>query len=159
METRIYLAGNISQDPRTYEWREAIADLLKEEEEVSIVDPCRNRFNQGLRGGWEGKDGLAFAKKAVRQSQHLLRPKDYQMIKGCNLMVVNLALSDPDKPMLGTIQELTWAHDIFYIPIIGITEGVENIYTMHSWINSILSAKAVTVNNAVTLIQKFFLEV
>jgi hypothetical protein len=152
----IYLAGNISEDNRTYEWREEFTEIMSVEPDVVIVNPCGNRFNQGIKNF--GKDGLEFTKEAVKRSQKLLRAKDYQMIKMCNVMVAHLGLSNPKKPMIGTVQELTWAADVFYIPVIALTEGEENIYTTHSWIDECVSAWTVTVEDAADLVKEFFLE-
>ena len=156
--TYIYLAGNISRDVRTYQWRETFTNLMSQEIEeysVVIVDPCANKFNQGIKGF--GTDGASFIKEAVKRSQKLLRSKDYQMIKMCNLMVANIGLVTPDKPLIGTVQELTWASDVFYMPVIGITEGVENPYTLHPWIDECCSAKVETVEEAADLVKTFFL--
>ena len=152
----IYLAGSISEDIRTYEWRERFTELTKDEKRIVVVNPCANSFNQGMKE--VGKDGLAFAKEAKKRSQRILRAKDYQLVKMCNAIVVNLALASPEKPMVGTIQELTWARDIFYVPVIAITGGVDNIYTNHMWIDECCSAKVETVEEAADMIKTFFLE-
>ncbi len=152
----IYLAGNISEDIRTYEWREEFIEYLKDEANIVIVNPCANAFNQAMKNAASG--GLEFTRKAKARSQRILRPKDYQLVKMCNAIVVNLALASPEKPMVGTIQELTWAHDIFYVPVIAITEGVENIYTLHPWIDECCAAKVETVEDASEMIKTFLLE-
>ena len=152
----IYLAGNISNDDRTYTWRDEFTEIMREEPDVVIVNPCGNRFNQGIRG--YGKDGLEFTKEAVKRSQKLLRAKDYQMIKMCNIMVAHLGLVSDTKPLIGTVQELTWAADIFYIPVIALTEGITNNYTTHSWIDECVSAWCESVADAANLVKEFFLE-
>lgn len=152
----IYLAGQINSNPRTYEWRDRFTELVKDEPSIVIVNPCANKFNQSMR---ELKgDGIRFAKEAMKRSQRILRAKDYQMVKMCNVIVVHLCFSTPEKPMVGTIQELTWARDIFNIPVIGITEDEESIYTTHSWIDECISAKVSTVDEAAQMIKTFFLE-
>jgi hypothetical protein len=155
----IYLAGNINEDIRTYEWREKFESLMEEddyEDKVVIVNPCANKFNQAMKK--YGKDGMEFTREAAKRSQKILRAKDYQLVKMCSLIVVNLWLWNPEKPMVGTIQELTWARDIFYIPVIGITNGEESIYTTHPWIDECVSAKVDTVEEAVDMVKTFFLE-
>ena len=104
-----------------------------------------------------GKDGLEFTKIAVKKSQKILRAKDYQLVRMCSAVVVNLGHSNPEKPMVGTIQELVWAHDIFYTPVIAITNGESNIYTTHPWIDECCSAKVETVTEAVNMFKTFFL--
>ena len=150
----IYLAGNISEDIRTYEWREEFIEYVKDEPNIVAVNPCANTFNQDMKHSAKG--GLEFTKKAKARSQRILRPKDYQLVKMCNAIVVNLALTSQEKPMVGTIQELTWAHDIFYVPVIAITEGVTNIYTVHPWIDECCSAKVETVEESADMIKTFF---
>ena len=152
----IYLAGNISEDQRTYEWREEFTELLSDEPLIIIVNPCANAFNQAMRNG--PKDGLKFTQEAKKRSQKILRAKDYQLIKMCSVVVANLWLDTPKKPMVGTIQELVWCHDIFYIPVIGICNDVKNIYTQHPWIDECCSAKVNTVKEAVQMVKDFFLD-
>lgn len=152
----IYLAGNISEDPRTYEWREEFTEIMENEPDVVIVNPCGNRFNQAIKN-FDG-DGLEFTREAVRRSQKLLRAKDYQMVKMCNVMVAHLGLVNEMKPMIGTVQELDWANLIFYIPVIALTEGADNIYTNHPWIDECVSAWCVSVEDAANLVKEFFLE-
>jgi hypothetical protein len=152
----IYLAGNISEDDRTYEWREKFTELMLDRPRVVIINPCANRFNQAMRE--TTSDGLAFTRQARELSQKLLRAKDYQLIKICSVMVVHLGLTHPEKPMVGTIQELVWAHDIFYIPVVGITGGEDNIYTNHPWVDECCSAKVETEEEASETIRTYFLD-
>lgn len=155
----IYLAGGISQDIRTYAWREVVERLLKKERlyhKVVVVNPCANRFNQNMMEA-EG-NGLEFIKEAKKRSQYLLRPKDYQLLRMCNLMLVDLVIGTSEKPLIGTIQELCWAKDIFKIPVIAITHGEDTPYTNHMWIDECCSAKVDTVEEAVDMIKTFFLE-
>jgi len=152
----IYLAGNINNNPATYAWREQFITAIEDEPNVIVINPCANKFNQSMRCAAE--DGLSFIKEATKRSQKILRAKDYQLIKICSVMVVNLGYSKPEKPMIGTIQEITWAHDIFYTPIVAITNGEDSIYVNHPWLNECYSAKVDTVDDAVNIIKTFFLE-
>ena len=150
----IYLAGNISEDSRTYEWRAKFTELVAEMN-VVVLDPCKNIFNQKLR---RFKRGDNFLSAAIERSQQILRPKDYQLIRISSVVVGNLGLVSPDKPMIGTVQEYTWAHDIFYIPIISITMGETNIYTQHPWMVECSSAMVDTVEEAVEILETFFVD-
>jgi hypothetical protein len=155
----LYLAGNISDDPRTYQWREDFARMMKPEimeGRLKILDPTQNKFNQKLQHC--GKEGKDFIKEAAIRSQRLLRAKDYNMIKIASLMVVNLGLVSPEKPLIGTVQELTWCSDVFYLPCIGISLGKDNAYTRHPWIRECISAWVISVEDAVDIIREFFLE-
>ena len=152
----IYLAGNISDDVRTYEWREKFTELVGDDYRLVIVDPCKNKFNQSMKGADE--KGLEFAKEAKKRSQKILRAKDYQLVRMCSVIVVNLELHDPNRPMVGTVMELAWSRDVFYVPVIAITGGVENTYTMHPWIDECCSAKVETVEEAADTVKTFFLD-
>ncbi len=152
----VYLAGQINENPQTYLWREEFTKLVSDEPGIVVVNPCANKFNAGIKGF--GSNGLEFAKEAVKRSQKILRAKDYQLVKMCNVIVVHLCFSTPEKPMVGTIQELTWASDIFYTPVIAITNGEESIYTTHPWIDECCSAKVQTVEDAAIMLKTFFLE-
>jgi hypothetical protein len=155
----VYLAGNISDDPRTYQWREDFAKMMAPEigeGRLKILDPTQNRFNQKLQE--VEKSGTEFVKEAAKRSQKLLRAKDYNMIKIASLMVVNLGLVSPEKPLLGTVHEIVWAHDVFYIPILAITEGEENVWICHPWHDECVSAWAKDLDEAIWLIREFFLE-
>lgn len=152
----VYLAGNINEDIRTYEWRDKFTELVKDEDRIVVVNPCKNQFNQSLINS--ATNGLDFTRNAVKKSQRILRAKDFQLVKMCNIVVVNLYLVSKQKPMVGTIMELAWSRDIFYTPVIGITNGEENIYTMHPWIDECCSAKVETIEEAAETVKFFFLD-
>ena len=179
----VYLAGSISKDVRTYEWREEFETLMMDDPNFVVVNPCKNRFNQSLRD-YDG-DNTAFIKEAVARSQGILKPKDYKLIEMCNIIVVNFAIYVPSKAPLGTIFECCWARDDLNIPVIGI-EGdarnwipptkeervkiaqeysmtgsvdhipMENIYVKHPWVNDAVSAWVKTVPEAVGFVKEFF---
>jgi hypothetical protein len=153
----IYLAGNISKNPETYAWREKFVKAFENDNRVVVVNPCANGFNQMMRNTITS-DGIDFIKKVVEKSQHLLRSKDKQLISMCNLMIVDLVIGTEEKPLIGTIQELTWADDIFGIPVIGITHNVINPYTTHPWIDENCKAKVDTLDEAIEITKTFFLE-
>jgi len=152
----IYLAGNISEDNRTYEWREDFTELMSDVDNVVVVNPCANKFNQGMKN--TTSEGVAFVKEAKKKSQKILRAKDYQLVKMSSVIVVNLELHNVNRPMIGTVQELAWASDVFYVPVIAITGKEGNIYTHHPWIDECCSAKVETVDEAAEMIKTFFLE-
>lgn len=172
----IYLAGNISEDPKTFEWREeftsklinsmepiTLSSVTKPSDRLStlkynklhIVNPCSNKFENKIKDSTES--GLEFTKIITNASQKILRSRDYKLIKDCDLLVVHLGYNSKEKPMIGTVQELTWAHDVFYIPVIAITGGEDNIYTRHPWIDECCSAKVETIDDAVNFMLDFFI--
>lgn len=178
----VYLAGSISRDIRTYEWREEFEQLMQGDPNFVIVNPCKNKFNQSLRD-YKG-DNSAFIKEAVARSQGVLKPKDFKLIEMCNIIVVNFEIYVPSKAPLGTIYECCW-RDLLNIPMIGIegnarswspptqaervkiareyvTTGsvdhipMENIYVKHSWIEDSVSAWVKTIEDSVNFVKEFF---
>ena len=161
MRTIIYLAGNITLDPRTFEWREEFERLVEAEglhelHDIEILNPAHTEFDKDMLSG-----KLGGPKKALRMkrelSQNIFRPKDYQLVKSTTLIVVNLDIIDQKRPIIGTVQELCWARDIFYIPVIGIVGESTNIYCRHPWILECLSAKVKTVADSVEMVTNFIL--
>ncbi len=179
----VYLAGSISKDIRTYQWREEFEDLMAGDPNFVVVNPCKNQFNHSLRD-YKG-DNTAFIREAVKRSQGILKPKDFQLINMCNIMIVNFDIYVPSKQPLGTVFECCWARDVLNMPLIGI-EGdarnwspptkeerlkiaqeyietgsvdhipMENIYVKHSWIDDAVSAWVKTVPDSVNFVKEFF---
>jgi len=127
----IYLAGNISDDPRTYGWREEYTQLVQGPY-FEIMDPCDNQFNQDHRGN------IIHLRANPTEHLGLLMPKDYHMVKIASIMVVNLELWTPEKPMIGTIFELDWAWHA-HLPVIGIVGDGTSPFCNHIWIKSVLA--------------------
>jgi len=152
----LYLGGAINNDPRTYEWREKFTELMKDEPHIVVINPCASKFSQGVRH--VGNTGMEYIAEINKQSQKLLRSRDYQFLRMSSIMLVNFGFCTPDKPLIGTLQELTWAADLLFLPIIAITNGETNAYTEHPWISECVSAKVETVEDAADMIKKFFLE-
>ena len=145
----IYLAGNISNDPRTYEWREEYKQLVEGELFV-CMDPCDNQFNQDHKGN------VAHVKENPPEYLGLLMPKDYHMIKKASIMVVNLELWTPEKPMIGTIFEMGWAIRDFFLPVIAIVGDGTSPYCTHIWMQACISTKVKDVKEAAEVTRYFF---
>lgn len=147
----VYLAGNISDDKRTYEWREEYKQLVEGALFV-CMDPCDNQFNQDHRGN------VAHVKDDPPEYLGLLMPKDYHMVKKASLMVVNLELWTPEKPMIGTIFELGWSFFIFNLPIIAIVGDGKSPYCNHIWIRTIMTmgTRVKDVQEAAKVTRYFF---
>lgn len=161
MKHVFYLAGNITKDKRTFEWRHEFERLvddsgLRELHDIEVVNPARTEFDKRLLAGKYKTTRQSLLQKSM-QSQGIFRPKDFQLIKGSTLMVANLAIIDDERPIVGTVQELAWARDIFYIPVIGILGDGNNIYCQHPWIQECLSASVRTEKDALDFIVDFIL--
>jgi len=158
----IYLAGNISDDPETYHWRERFEDYIEdlnidliqrgvaEEYVFHCLNPCNNSFNE------EWKEKINIMRHSPSDHLGLLKPKDYHMIKRCTILVTNYALWTPEKPMVGSIFESDWGDVVFRLPHIQIVGDESSPYTRHQWIQDAASTNVVDEKEAVKIIAYFF---
>ncbi|NOQ49912.1 MAG: hypothetical protein GQ553_04545 [Nitrosomonadaceae bacterium] len=158
----IYLAGNISDDPETYHWRERFEDYIDDLNQDLIergvvalpvffcLNPCSNSFNE------EWKEKINIMRHSPSDHLGLLMPKDYHMIKRATIIVTNYDLCTTERPMVGSIFENTWADSIFRLPHIQIVGDKSSPYTRHQWIQDTASAKVHDEKEAVQVIAYFF---
>lgn len=147
---RIYLAGNISSDPATYKWRDKATKLL--EEEYTVLNPANNKFNRGLLKAYK-ENPEEFKKGAI--DKRILVVKDYQLVAGSDIILVNMQIITPEKPVIGTLFELAWAWYL-KIPVIAII--ADNWFCQHPFTVASFSATADSLEEAVHLIKYFFNE-
>lgn len=96
----IYLAGHISTEaPQTLSWRTEAHRLLRSH--FHLLSPLRGK---DLTKD-SGDGGLTCTKTTSRDI--LLR--DYYDIKLSDILLVNLAIYESSRPLIGTIAELAWA--------------------------------------------------
>jgi nucleoside 2-deoxyribosyltransferase len=159
MKSRIYLAGNITKDVRTYSWREDFTELMYDffdEDRIRIINPANTEFDKKLATGYYKTTKQSLKQKNIK-TQNIFRAKDYQLIKKSDIVVVNLDIVDLERPLVGTIMELAWCRDIFYMPVIGIIGDGKNIYCNHPWITECLSARVETIESAVEFISDYLI--
>lgn len=146
----IYLAGPITEDPKTHQWRRETTRLLGDK--FLINDPCSSRFDRETL-----KEAGGDAKKIhdlIDQHQaEILLPKSYQSVKECDIILVNFSIEPTDRPIIGTIMEIAWAwanHKVI-IAIDG-----RGYYTRHPMITGTVNAWADTLEEAIEIIKEFF---
>lgn len=156
----IYLAGNISTDIKTYEWRMKFERLVKERNlPVAVLNPCKNQFNEEMLKAM--KHGLKdFFSKAGKMPLGVLPDKDYQMVKISTIIVSNFKYIHPKKPSIGTVAECIWARDL-HIPVIAIVDeskkkSVQYLYSRHPFLDRCISERVNSVEEAVDIVEKFF---
>lgn len=117
----IYLIGQISLDPETYEWRKRVqkyfidAGLMFEGDKkhlstVSIISPTDSPFNtKVLKKAQNGKieNGMA-ANTYKTKGIGILPKKDMNYVYKSNFAIANLNQYSSEKPILGTYFELAW---------------------------------------------------
>jgi len=160
----VYLGGNISHDPETYEWRRRFTEIVRLFDAIEPIDPCASRYSDDMFKKWHGLDiteeaGVRYTAEAQARTKGLLPDKDYWLLKSCDVNVVNLMINTPGRPMIGTVFEMAWCRDIFNIPCIGITGGpdFESAYTVHPFIQRALTSEVPTGEEAADLIASTYL--
>jgi len=176
-----YLAGNISDDPRTYEWRidfhREVSKRPRLDQSLCVLDPTANKFNQIIKPGQKGKKDLSsinmsfdkggdftgeekemLFEKALKARPGVLPKKDYGMIKICTVVIANLMYVHPQKPMIGTVFELDFCR-MLMIPVVAIVDEEDpmcKLYSRHPFMNECISERVETVVEAVELIDDYF---
>lgn len=165
LQEYIYLAGNISNDDETYHWRERFEDYMKDinqdlrqrgvvpyghDDVFHCLNPCNNAFNE------EFKNNINILRTDPSEHLGILPTKDYWMVKRATIIVANLALWTPDKPMMGTLFEEGWADWIFRMPNIQIVGDESSPYTQHIFVKKAASARVYDAKEAAQVIAYFF---
>jgi hypothetical protein len=157
VDLSIYLIGQITQNPITYEWRKRVREYVANLPEVlrrkvTIIDPCNNQFSRKMLE--DSMNGVAkdFATNVVSNKQARLFPAiDKAYVKRySNACMFNANHYSPETPFLGTIFELAWYHDQNYKPVVGVYNGdVNQDYlckhpfvqdTVHAWAENEIQA-------------------
>ena len=157
----IYLSGNISPNPATYQWRDNFTARMvlaghTTPRAIEIINPCRTRFDQELRKLKASGDMAAYDE--MRASTQLILPKaDRQSVLRSDIMVVNLELADPVHPPIGTTHELCWAADVPGLTVIAIIGEEPNVWSLHPFNARCINYAVENVWEAVdTVVQYFF---
>lgn len=128
----MYLVGQISADPRSYEWRINIStwieDLIDQKEEytnlIEIIDPCANSFNRNLMENHKDdeKNFSTLAHKTMPLS--MLPALDLGYVRRSTMGIANMNHWTPSRPILGSYFELAWYYALYPDkPVIGIFDG------------------------------------
>jgi hypothetical protein len=152
MDLSVYLIGQITKNPVTYEWRKVIREIVEKlpreiESKIKIIDPCNNSFSKRMLAEANGKN-VDFSTNVVKNLQSKLFPaidKSYVKIYS-NACIFNANHYSPETPFIGTIYELAWYHDQPEKPVVGIFDGnTEEDYlckhpfvqdTVHAWVKN-----------------------
>ena len=156
MKMSLYLIGQITADPITYEWRRELRDHVETlptglKEEIHLIDPCNNSFSMNmLREATH--ENVEFAENVVKNHQAKLFPAiDKRYVKKESTgSIFNANHFTPETPFIGTIFELAWYHDHPWKPVVGVFDGdMTKDYlcqhpfvqdTVHTWVKTPLEA-------------------
>ena len=153
MKKLVYLAGHISPDPATFEWRRRAHNLLKPW--FTVINPMTNLWNLRLKDRFKLNEIWEFETTALAESQNLLIHKDFQNVSSSHIMLANLSI-DAERPYIGTLFELDWCW-MLRKPVVAIISKT-NWYSIHPFINSTISAKVSSVEEGCDMVKAFFTE-
>lgn len=154
----VYLSGSISSNIDTFNWRlEFEQEIEKRKLDIVVINPCRSKFDQIMFSKLKtGK--VDFNKESKKIPAGVLKRKDRQQVRISSLVVVNLAIHDPNRPIVGTIYELAWADEL-RLPVIAIIdEQNHNLYATHPFIVDSISQQAKSIQDAIDIIENFFVD-
>ena len=141
METNkinVYLIGQITSDPETYEWRKRIRKRFEEHEKFKFFDPCNNMFSKSVLKASSG-DVKAFKELAIwNPFSPILVSRDMSFVLNSDIALANLNHYTKDKPFLGTFFELAWYKMHPEKTVIGIFDGDPkgNFICQHPFVRS-----------------------
>jgi hypothetical protein len=157
--------GQISSDPRTYQWREEVRkwvlyteDFYKQYEgKIEIIDPCENMFNQSLIKAHSSDEKSFHDLALLSMPLGILPPLDLGYVKRSTMGLVNLNHYSPDRQIIGSYFELAWYYGMFPDkPVIGIFDGLpeEHYHCSHPFIKASVHHWTKNVTEAMNTILK-----
>jgi hypothetical protein len=156
----VYLSGSITSDPRTFQWRTDFENLIDSRGlPVVVQNPCRSKYDQNVLKRIMSGQKVDHFRDDKKLPFGVLKRKDRQMIRICSLIVVNLKIINKERPPIGTIYELAWADEL-RLPVIAIIgEDQDDIFASHPFIIDSYCERVPSVEEAVNVIDEFFVEV
>ena len=145
MKYTIYLIGQISMHPETYEWRKRVQEFFADKGKVSIISPTDSPFNanyinKALNGNAKEKKQMqsVYKTKGIK----ILPAKDMNYVYTSNFAIANLNHYTPEKPILGTYFELAWYLANPDKTVIAIYDGdpMSATHTAHPFVQAAVTA-------------------
>lgn len=154
-QTTMYLVGQITADPRTYEWRDNVVKHF-EGRAIRIFNPCDSDFDRKKLLAAEGDNTLVIKMERAKHA-NILVPKDRSHVRESHVILANLNTIDPDKQSVGTFFELAWAYEQPYTVVIGIFDGNPNTNPIcsHPFVRSAVHTWVKNEQQACRLVEKF----
>jgi hypothetical protein len=153
----VYLVGQITADPLTYEWRKEVEDYFEINKHVKIINPCNSVFNQKALDNDDTEEN-GYSKKSFRERGIALLPhKDREYVRKSNIAFVNLNMYSPEKPVIGSFFELAWYFDAPEKMVIGIFDGdpTKDFQCHHPFVKSTIHVWVKDTVKACKLLERF----
>lgn len=159
---KIYLVGQISSNPASYEWRLNLQKHLAIQDEyirqtISLIDPCKNSMNLSLIRQAKFDEAKYNEAVFVESSMDILTPLDAGYVKESTVGFANLNHYTPERPIIGSYFELAWYYILYPDkPVIGILDGnpQDFYHTKHPFVQSAVHVWVKTELDALKLIIK-----
>jgi hypothetical protein len=153
----LYLVGQITANPLTYEWRGRVEEYFKGNEYIRTINPCSCTFNQtALESDDQIENG--FSKKAFKEKGIVLLPhRDKEYVRQSNIAFANLNMYSPEKPILGSFFELAWYFNAPEKMVIGIFNGdpTKDFQCNHPFVRETVCAWVKDEIKACQLLERF----
>lgn len=153
----IYLIGQITANPATYQWRSEVEDYFGDKDLVEIINPCGCMFNQDALTNSDS-DENAFSKKALVENGIVLLPhRDKEFVNQSNIAFANMNMYSSEKPILGTFYELAWYFAAPEKMVIGIFDGdpTKDFQCHHPFVRETIQSWTKTPLEACQLLERF----
>jgi nucleoside 2-deoxyribosyltransferase len=123
----VYLVGQITANPSTFEWRIDVETFLRAER-FKILNPCSFVFAEELLKKCNN-DNSAFKMLAyINKKAPIIPHRDYNMVLLSDIAIANMNIITPEKPMLGSFFELAWYFAHPEKTVIGIASDRKNMF-------------------------------
>jgi len=162
MKEYVYLVGQISVDiPETYKWRERVRKHFVDMDDIVIIDPCNNKFNQAMLKKYAhlDKDRLQVYGE---QGIDILVSKDYSFVERSTIAIADLNIYDPQKAIIGSYFELAWYYTHPEKTVIGVFAGdrkTNGLHTRHPFVRRSVTTWVKTHEEACELLEYYFKDV
>jgi len=153
----LYLIGQITADPITYAWRDAVDKYFEHNDCVEIINPCDCLFSRSALKNGDG-DANGFSKAAFKEKGIVLLPhRDREFVRISNVAFINMNRYTPEKPPLGSFFELAWYFDAPEKMVIGIFEGdhTKDFQCKHPFVDETVQTWVKSPLEACRLLERF----
>jgi hypothetical protein len=126
---------------------------MPEESTWKIIDPCHNKFNEGVRTDFTTRE-----KVYETAGVDLIVPKNRMAVQRSSMCFANLHRYDPEKALIGTMFELAWYADSPDKAVIGIFDGdhTKDEYCRHPFVRNSVHMWVNTAEEACEIAERYF---
>jgi hypothetical protein len=161
VKLKIYLIGQITKNPITYDWRKNLREMIRTcpeftQENTELIDPCDNSFSRLMLKQTINKL-ISFSKNIIEKKEAKVFPAiDEGYVKYSNASIFNANHYTLTTPFVGTLFELAWYKKEPWKPVIGVFNGdPKKDYlcshpfvweTVHTWVENPEEALSLLIN-------------